>query len=592
MKSLRKLSHFINKLESTLFKDGTKIQFLNSKRNYAQSKEKFIRDKNGELMIPSPFGALTYPDSYISEYVWHNVNTFQKLTALECGITGRKYTYSQARDATNYIARSLRNLNFKEGDIIALIAPNLPEWSLAFLGILEAGLIVTTVNPQYKIEEIRKQLELSNAKGIITAREIFPNVKKAVEKIQLGSSLIVIDDQTAPMVEGVIPFQDLITRGKNLPPLKALSSSVSDFAILPFSSGTTGLPKGVMLTHNNLVANIEMVKASVDPQMWMQPSDGVNQEVIPAILPFFHIFGLNGVLLPGLMSGVKFVTIPRFQPNTFNDVLINHKPTIMFSVPPIIMYLSQSSLIKKENLSNLRAIFSGAAPISKKDVDRFYENYQLDNTNFKFAQGYGLTECSPVSFIEKTGLKYASIGKNVCGCDARLVDPITNIDIFEPGQNGELWIRGPHVMKGYYNNPKATKDILMENGWMKTGDIAYFDEDYDFFITDRLKELIKVKGFQVAPAELEAILRTHPDIQEAAVIGISDTRCGEVPRAFVIVKNNKKVSEKEVQNFVKEKVSEYKQLKGGVSFVQEIPKNPSGKILRVQIKKAYLNGDL
>ncbi|XP_015177887.1 PREDICTED: 4-coumarate--CoA ligase 1-like [Polistes dominula] len=591
MKSLRNLSHFIKRLEST-FKDGVKIQFYNCKRGYAQSKEKIIRDNNGELIIPSPYGAITYPNMYIPEYVWRNVNTFPKLTALECGITGRKYTYSQARDATNYIARSLRNLNFKEGDVIALIAPNLPEWSLAFLGILEAGLIVTTINPQYTIEEIKRQLESSNAKGIITVREICPIVQKATTKIQLGSSIIVIDDQTGPMMEGVIPFQDLINRGKNLPPLKPLSRSINDLAVLPFSSGTTGLPKGVMLTHTNLIANMEMVNASVDPQIWVQMSDGVNQEVIPAFLPFFHIFGMNGILLPCLMAGVKLVTLPKFQPHTFIDVLVKHKPTILICVPPVIMYLSQSPLIKKEYISNVRSVFSGAAPITKRDVDMFYEKYQLNNSNFKFAQGYGLTECSPVSFIEKTGLKYSSIGKNVCGCDARLIDPITNVDISEPGKNGELWIRGPHVMKGYYNNPAATKDILVDNGWMKTGDIAYFDEDYDFFITDRLKELIKVKGFQVAPAELEAILRTHPDIQEAAVIGISDARCGEVPRAFVVLKNGKKVSEKEIKNFIKDKVSEYKQLNGGVSFIQEIPKNPTGKILRMQIKKAYLNGDL
>ncbi|KAI4498247.1 hypothetical protein M0802_006733 [Mischocyttarus mexicanus] len=592
MKSLRYLSRVINRLESTLFNDSTKIRYLSVKRDYTQSKENIIRDKNGELFIPSPFGEITYPNSYIPEYVWRNVDTFSKLTALECGITGRKYTYGQARDATNYIARSLRNLNFKEGDVIALIIPNLPEWSLAFLGILEAGLVVTTINPYYTTEEMAMQLKLSGAKGIITGREIFHVVNKAVKNIQFGSSLIVVDDQTGPMMEGVIPFQDLITRGKELPPLKTLSNSINDLAVLPFSSGTTGLPKGVMLTHTNLVANMEMMNFTVDPKMWIKPYDGIDQEVIPAFLPFFHIFGMNGIMLPCLASGVKLVTLPRFQPETFINVLEKHKPTILVCVPPILMYLSVSPNLKKEHLSKVRTIFSGAAPITKKDVDRFYEKYQLDNSNFHFAQGYGLTECSPVSFIEKSGLKYSSIGKNICGCDAKLVDPITNVDIFEPGKNGELWIRGPHVMKGYYNNPEATKDILCDNGWMKTGDIAYFDEDYDFFITDRLKELIKVKGFQVPPAELEGLLRTHPDIQEAAVVGINDARCGEVPRAFVVLKKDRKVGEEEIKNFIKDKVSEYKQLNGGVSFVKEIPKNVAGKILRVKIKKEYLEGNL
>ncbi|XP_047358392.1 probable 4-coumarate--CoA ligase 1 isoform X1 [Vespa velutina] len=594
MKSLRHLSRGIKKFERTLLNDeASKIQYLGARSTFARSKEKFIRGQNQEIIIPSPFGAVTYPDSKISEYIWRNVNKFSKLIALECGITGRKYTYGQTRDAANYIARSLRNLKFMEGDIIALIAPNFPEWVLAFCGILEAGLIVTTINPHYTVEEMTMQLTLSGAKGIVTAKGILPIVKKAATNHRLGSSLIVIDDGTpGPMADGVIPFKDLITRGKNLPGLKALSSSADDVAVLPFSSGTTGLPKGVMLTHANLVSNIEMVNAIVDKDTWIQMATDEYQDVIPIFLPLFHIFGMNGVMLPSLMVGAKIVTLPKFQPETFFDTFIKQKPAILFCVPPIILFLAVSPLAKREHLSNVRSAFSGAAPLSKEDVDRFYDKFRLDNSSFKFCQGYGLTECAPVAFVEKTGLKYASIGKNICGCDVRLVDTITNVDICEPGRNGELWIRGPHVMKGYFNNPEATKEMLLEDGWLKTGDIAYFDDDLDFYITDRLKELIKVKGFQVPPAELESVLRTHPDVEECAVVGISDARSGEVPRAFVILKKNRKVSEEDIKNFVKGKVSEYKQLDGGVSFVRDIPKNPTGKILRTKIKEAYLKGNL
>ncbi|KAL2714898.1 putative 4-coumarate--CoA ligase 1 isoform X1 [Vespula squamosa] len=437
------------------------------------------------------------------------------------------------------------------------------------------------------------QLELSGAKGIVTAKEILPVVRKATAKLKLGTSLVVIDDgTTGPTMDGAIPFKDLITRGKNLPGLKDLNRSTKDLAVLPFSSGTTGLPKGVMLTHSNLVSNMEMVNSVVDEDMWIRKTTEEHQDVIPIFLPCFHIFGMNAVLLPSLAAGVKLVTLPKFQPETFLNVFLKQKPTILICVPPIILFLSVSPLVKKEHLSNVRTAFSGAAPLSKGDVDRFYEKFRLDNSLFRFAQGYGLTECAPVAFVEKTGLKYASIGKNICGCDTRLVDPVTKVDICEPRRNGELWIRGPHVMKGYFNNPKATKEILHEDGWLKTGDIAYFDDDLDFFIADRLKELIKVKGFQVPPAELESLLRTHPDVEEAAVIGIPDARSGEVPRAFVVLKKDRKIGEEEIKNFIKGKVSEYKRLNGGVSFVRDIPKNASGKILRVKIKEAYLKGNL
>nr|XP_050856711.1 uncharacterized protein LOC127066709 isoform X1 [Vespula vulgaris] len=594
MKSLRHLSRGIRKFERTLLKDGaSKIRYSSSRSVSARSEERFIRGQNQEIIIPSPYGEVTYPNSKIPEYVWRNVNEFSKLIALECGVTGRKYTYGQARDAANYVARSLRNLKFAEGDIIALIAPNLPEWALAFLGILEAGLVVTTINPYYTVEEITMQLELSGAKGIVTAKEILPVVRKAAAKHRLGSSLIVIDDgTTGPTTEGTILFKDLITRGKDLPGLKALNRSTEDLAVLPFSSGTTGLPKGVMLTHANLVSNMEMVNAIVDQDMWIRATTEEYQDVIPIFLPSFHIFGMNGILLPCLAAGTKLVTLPKFQPETFLDVFVKQKPTILICVPPIILFLSVSPLVKKEHLSNVRTAFSGAAPLSKEDVDRFYDKFRLDNSRFKFCQGYGLTECAPVAFMEKTGLKYASIGKNICGCDARLVDPVTKVDICEPRRNGELWIRGPHVMKGYFDNPEATKEILGEDGWLKTGDIAYFDDDLDFFITDRLKELIKVKGFQVPPAELESLLRTHPDVEEAAIIGIPDARSGEVPRAYVVLKKDRKISEEEIKNFIKGKVSEYKRLNGGVSFVRDIPKNASGKILRIKIKEAYLRGNL
>lgn len=588
MGTLKQLCRGLNKFDWSLLRDTTKVQCAASSRCiFAQPEQKIVRGRNGERIIPSPYGSIRSLETRIPDYVWRNVNRYSDHIALECGVTGRKYTYGEARDASNYIARSLRDMGLVEGDVVALITPNLPESALAFLGILEAGLVVTTINPYYTIEEIEMQLVQSGARGIVVAREIAPNALKAARwKMAAVAPFIVIDDGTGPMMEDVIPFKDLITRGKELPPLKFSNLSANDVAVLPFSSGTTGLPKGVMLTHNNMVTNMEMMEVTASDMFETTTAD--YQEVVPMFLPFFHIFGMNGLMLPRLTNGTRIITLPRFVPETFLDILATRKPTFLYLVPPVLLFLSITPQANKKHLEHVKAAFSGAAPLAHPDVERFYEKFGVDRSSFKVYQGYGLTESSPVAFFEKTGRKYSSIGKNICGCEARLVDPITKVDVCEVGQTGELWIRGPHIMKGYYDNVDATRETIDEDGWLKTGDIAYFDEDLDFFITDRLKELIKVKGFQVAPAELEALLRTHPSVREAAVIGIPHPRLGEAPKAFVSLEKGKTATEEDIQNFVKGKVSEYKEINGGVSFIDEIPKNATGKILRTKLKEMYL----
>lgn len=329
-----------------------------------------------------------------------------------------------------------------------------------------------------------------------------------------------------------------------------------------------------------------MVEHTAKDTMWKPTSEDF-QEVLPMVLPFFHIFGMNVAVLPRLADGTKIITIPKFTPEVFTTVLAKHQSTGLFVVPPILLFLNASPFIKREYLENIHHVISGAAPLSNPDVERFYEKFQIDSNKLKFCQGYGMTETAPAICMETTGRKPGSIGKNIAACDVRLVDPITNEDISSPGQTGELWVRGPHVMKGYLNNENATREIIVENGWLRTGDIAYYDEDFDFFVTDRLKELIKVKGFQVAPAELEAVLRMHPEVQEAAVVGIPDERCGEVPKAYILPKKDAKPSVEDIQNFVKGKVSEHKQLRGGVTFVDNIPISASGKILRTHLKNQY-----
>lgn len=565
---------------------GSKV--LNRSARYAstQTQQKIIENENGKRVFFSPYGEYTYPEMFTHDYVWRNIQEYSNKTALVCSVTGRKYTYSQARDAANYIARSLLNLGLRKGDVVALISPNYPETILALLGSLEADLVVTTVNPYYTPEEISRQLKSSGTKAIVTVTEIAKNVAAAAKtSVAPGTTFMVIDDGTGPLPEGVIPFMDLISRGKSLPPLTRSHDNVNDVAILPYSSGTTGLPKGVMLTHKNLVSNMDMTEQTVSGRMWSFSSPDF-QEVIPLVLPFFHIFGLNSLTLPRLSTGTKIITVPKFVPELFLKVLATNKVTGMYIVPPLLLFFNASPHVKKQLLQYMHHAIIGAAPLSEMDVQRFYDKFEMDEDQLKFCQGYGMTETSPVCFFDVSGRKPGSIGRNISGCDARLVDPITNKEITRSGENGEIWVRGPHIMKGYLNNEAATKDI-MDDGWLKTGDIAYYDEDLDFFVTDRLKELIKVKGFQVAPAELEALLRSHPDVEEAAVIGIPDDRSGEVPKAFVLPKKGTSPKADDLQNYLKGKVASYKELQGGVTFVDSIPKSPSGKILRIQLKNMY-----
>ncbi|XP_018306977.1 4-coumarate--CoA ligase 1 [Mycetomoellerius zeteki] len=574
--------HVIQRLSRVL---DAGIRTLNStlRRASTSKQTRIVMGPNNERIIMSPYGEVSYPETLIHEFVWNNSENYPNHIALECGINGKKYTFAQAKDATSYIGRSLRNMGLKKGDVVAIVAPNFPDTILSFLGTLSGGFIVTTVNPMYTVEEMMTQLLKVNAKAIITSISVASTALAAKRAcLSHETPFIVIDDKIGSMPEGSIPFSDLITRGKSLPPVNQ-DRTCDDIAVLPFSSGTTGLPKGVMLRHRNLVSNIMMVQSSID--IFRFPTNTF-QEVIPAMLPFFHIYGMNAQILPRLSFGAKIITIPKFVPETFIDVLEKNKVTALFCVPPIVLFLTASPLVKKHHFDHIHLIMSGAAPLAKTDVDRFYEKYNIDSKICEFRQGYGLTETGPVDFIE-CGEKYSSIGHNIASCQVRLVDITTKKDISTNGQTGELWVKGPHIMKGYLNDEDATKNVLTEDGWLKTGDIAYYDEDFDFYITDRLKELIKVKGFQVPPAELEALLRTHPDVEEAAVIGIPHERYGEVPKAFVVVKESKKSTEEDIKNFIKGKVSEYKQLRGGITFVDNIPKNPSGKILRSKMKQNY-----
>ena len=500
----------------------------------------------------SPYPDITVPNVSLTDQVFGHPAAADAI-AMADGLTGRTITYGALRDHIRRTAAGFAARGIRKGDVISIWAPNVPDWPVAFFAAIRIGATVHTSNPVSTPEELAYQLADAGSRLLVTVNALSEKAREAVAESKRDIEIVTFDDS---------PFTTLASIMRDEEPPAVTIDPENDLAALPYSSGTTGLPKGVMLTHRNIVAQLLQIEAIETVQM----------PALIGVLPFFHIYGMVIILFHGLMRGATIVTMPKFEFEPFLKVLQDWPITSAHIVPPIVVGLGKHPAVDNYRFPHLKYLFSGAAPLGAELTDAVEKRL-----NIKIRQGYGMTEASPATHYTVAGAERAgAVGLLMPSIEMRIIDPESGKDL-PTGEAGEVWVRGPNVMKGYLNNPEATARTVDADGWLHTGDIGIADADGYLTVVDRLKELIKVKGFQVAPAELESLLLKHPKIADVAVIPVADEQSGEVPKAVVVPKGP--LTADEVMEYLLPHVAHYKRVRH-VEFVDAIPKSPSGKILR------------
>jgi acyl-CoA synthetase (AMP-forming)/AMP-acid ligase II len=513
------------------------------------------------MILRSRFPDVPIPAVSLGDFVFERADQRADRPALIDGPSGRALTYGELRALIGRCRAALAARGFGRGDVLCLYSPNVPEYAAVFFAVAELGGANTTANPMYGAAELARQLKDSGAKLVVTAPQLAETACAAAAAAGVPEVI------AWAAATGCTPFAAFVANAgaaTAVPPV----DPVRDVVALPYSSGTTGLPKGVMLSHRNLVANLAQIDF-VDST--------AQGDYLIGVLPFYHIYGMVVVLCGVLRKGGCVVTMPHFDLEQYLRLTSQYAVRRAYLVPPIALALAKHPLAGQFDLSALKFVTSGAAPMAPE-----LEADCARRIGCMVKQGYGMTEASPVTHFTPEDPAFAragSCGLLVPNTECRIVHLETGKDV-GTGEHGELLIRGPQVMLGYLNNPAATAQAIDDDGWLHTGDVGYVDADGFFFIVDRLKEFIKYKGFQVAPAELEGVLLTHRAVADCAVIPMADAEAGEVPKAFVVTRHD--VTCDELMAYVAGAVAPFKKVRC-VEFIAKIPKSPSGKILRREL---------
>ncbi|WP_026917419.1 AMP-binding protein [Gordonia shandongensis] len=534
------------------------------------------------MSFSSPYPDVVVPNVSVYEYLFGSLTeTDLDRTALIDSTSGATTTYRQLVGQIDAAAGAVAARGLGVGDVVAILSPNIPAFATVFHGVLRAGATATTLNALFTAPEVAKQLVDSEARLLITITALAPAALEAAREVGLADDAVVILDGDGLAADGHPNAADFLGGGHRAPDVDF--DPATHIAVLPYSSGTTGNPKGVKLSHRNLVANV----AQIEPLNGMTSDD-----VVLAVLPFFHIYGMTVLLNAALRARASLLVMPRFDLIAFLESVQRHRITYAFIAPPVAVALAKHPIIDEYDLSSIHTMLSGAAPL-----DEELGNAVAQRLDLHMLQGFGMSELSPVSHIipfdggvGTRGVRapLSSVGWAVPNTENRIVDPATGADVDIPADGvsapGELWVRGPNVMVGYLNNDAATAETIVDGDWLRTGDMATVDATGCVTIVDRLKELIKYKGYQVPPAELEALLLTHPQIADAAVIGVNDADGEEIPKAYVVAQDGAELSEDDVIAFTAERVAPYKKVRA-VEFIDAIPKSSAGKILRKDLRR-------
>ena len=519
------------------------------------------------MAVESPFPDVSIPDKSLPEFVLDGVPDRGDTPAFIGADTGRRVTFAELRTRVDALAAGLSTRGFEHGDVFAIYAPNLPEYPVAFHGVTAVGGVVTTVNPLSTVEELTRQLDDTGATCLLTVPPFADKAAEAADATAIEEVFVLGESEIGT------PFPALFDTEVDPPDVIV---EPDDLAVLPYSSGTTGLPKGVELTHRNLVANLCQMSG-------VEPPEFDAHDVSIGVLPFYHIYGMNVVMNWHIREGVTVVTAPKFELEPFLETLEEHSVTVAYLVPPIVLRLAQEPLVEEYDLSALSLIGSGAAPLPEEVATAC-----ASRLDCLVKQGYGLTEASPTTHFtprDPDRVRRGTVGPTLPNTECRVVDVETGEDL-EPGEEGEILVRGPQVMRGYHNRPDATANAF-EDDWLRTGDLGVVDEDGYLRVVDRVKELIKYKGYQVAPAELEGLLMEEPAVADAAVVPKPDRVAGEIPKASVVPDGD--IDTDAVKSSVAEHVAPQKKIRE-IETIDEIPKSPSGKILRRVLIEEHVEG--
>ncbi|KON33329.1 MAG: hypothetical protein AC479_04885 [miscellaneous Crenarchaeota group-6 archaeon AD8-1] len=521
---------------------------------------------------------IVYPKISLHEILIKTAKEYPNNIAID--YLDNEITYKELNIFSDQFAIGLRKLGVKKQDPIALFLPNNPQFIIAYFGILKLGAIVTSINPLYREREVKYQLVNSGAKIIITLESLYPIIQKVSQRTKLENVILAKPTWNFPSVDAseiniihkhnILCFEKIILENSNLTIPSIKIDPKIDLAALQYTGGTTGVVKGAMLTHFNLVSNTLMFKT------WIKAKPA--SENFLTALPLFHIYGMTTSMTVPIASAAKMVLIPKFDPKKILHLIQSKKITVFCGVPTMYSILLTNKDLEKFDLTSIRICISGASPLPPQVQKKF-----MKITKGLLAEGYGLTEASPVTHcnpIDNTTetVRIGSIGIPLPDTDAKIVNLQHHEKEVPVGEKGELAIKGPQIMRGYWKNSIETK-LVLKDGWLLTGDIGKMDKDGFFYITDRKKDLIKYKDYSIYPRELEDIIYENSKIKICAVIGKPAPIVGEIPKAFIVLKENEKITEEEIKAFVNNRVASYKAIRE-VEFRKDLPISSVGKVLR------------